>query len=62
MNRKEKLKFTMKLMLLLGCVGLGAALYGLVYPKTTTPWFWYGFSGVCLLGVILDYLDYRKLK
>ncbi|MDR6779548.1 hypothetical protein J2W98_003828 [Paenibacillus peoriae] len=62
MNKKEKLKFTMNLMFLLGCVGLGAAMYGMIYPKTTTLWFWFGFSGVCFLGAIVDYTDYRKIK
>lgn len=62
MSKKEKLKFTMNLMLLLGCVGSSAILYGLIYPKTTTPWFWFGFSGACFLGAILDYIDYRKLN
>ncbi|MBE7896061.1 hypothetical protein G7L40_20830 [Paenibacillus polymyxa] len=62
MNRKQLLTFTINLLTIMTACGLVGAIYGLIYPQTTTPWFWFGFSGVCLLGVVLDYLDYRKLK
>ncbi|WP_139116790.1 hypothetical protein [Paenibacillus polymyxa] len=62
MDRKYFLRFTIGLLTLMSSFGLMAAICGLIFPMTTTPWFWFGFSGVCLLGVILDYLDYRELK
>jgi hypothetical protein len=62
MSRKEYI-FSMILATYAVISSLGAAIYGLIVPNTTTPWFWFTATGVFIIAGILEHLRYiRTIK